>query len=343
MFDRSIPFVGFHTILAKHEGVEAMLRLIEEGLAPMGFNTLVLEMRYQFRCFPEYAMGTVTFEDARRISAACHQRGIRVVPLFPCLSHQSVHRAIPYPLFDAHPELLETPGVPRDAEWPEFALHSWCASNEEIWKYAFPMMDDMIDACEADAFHCGLDELFEVGSCPRCQGTDPALLYARTVRRLYDHLKEKNLDMMIWGDRLLNARECGYSMWEADRFGIYPAFDMEELVPRDIIIHDWHYDLHSHGYPSIEQFMKAGFFVVPSFFHIAANAQHFWLHALEGIYLGKRYGWPGKMGGLLCTNWRAMDDAVADGILAGIRGEAGASGVGEVIAAVVPKGKYLTK
>ncbi len=343
MFDRNVPFVGFHTILAKHEGVDALLRLIEEGLAPMGFNTLVLEARYAFRCFPEYATGTVTCDDLRRIARACHARGIRVVPLLPCLSHQSVRYAKPYPLFVAHPELLETPDVHVDAEWPDFMLHSWCASNEDVWQYILPMIDDMAEACEADAFHCGMDELFEVAECPRCKGQDPALLYARTVRRLYDHLKEKGLDMMIWGDRLLNAKELGYSMWEADRFGTYPAFDMEELVPRDIIINDWHYDQHSHGYPSIEQFMKAGFFVVPSFFHIAANAQHFWLHALEDIYLGKHFGWPGKLGGLLCTSWTAMDDAVADGILAGIRGEAGASGVGEVIAAVVPKGKSFRK
>lgn len=343
MFDRSIPFVGFHTILSRHEDVDAMINLLEKGLIPMGFNTLILEMRYQFRCFPEYAMGTVTFEDARRVAAVCHASGVRLVPLLPCLSHQSMRRAIPYPLYDAHPEFLETPDVPRDAEWPDFALHSWCASNDGIYEYIFPMIDDMADACQADAFHCGLDELFEVARCDRCKGKSPAFLFARTVGKLHDYLKQKGLDMMMWGDRLLDAQKMGYTMWDGDRFGTHPALDMKELVPRDIIINDWHYDMHSHGYPSLEAFMKEGFFVVPSFWNKAENAKHFWLHALEAIYLGNRYGWPGKMGGLLCTQWRAMNDEVADGILRAIAGEDGASGVGEVIAQVVPKGKNFRK
>lgn len=347
MFDRSIPMVGFHTILAEHEGVPAMLRLIREGLAPMGFNTLILEARYAFRCFPEYAEGSVTAEDCGVIASACEENGIRLVPLLPCLSHQSWKgRGRPFPFLAAHPELLECPDVDPDVEWPDFALHSWCAANDDVWQYVFPMIDDLADACRAKAFHVGLDELFEIGRCPRCKGQDVAKLFARTVKILHDHLAARGLDMMMWGDRLLDAKALGMSMWEADREGVHPAIDMAEEVTRDIIICDWHYELHSHGYFSIEEFMTRGFFVVPSFFHKPECAQHFWLHCLEYIYLGKKRGWPGKLGGLLCTQWSPMCDEIADNILAGIRGEDAegrGAGVGKVIAAVVPKGRFFRK
>lgn len=350
MFDRDIVMVGFHTIIKDHEATEALLRLIEEGLAPMGFNTLVLEMRYQFRCFPEYATGTFRFEDARRVADACERHGIRLVPLLPCFGHQSVGPAgVPYPIFRAHPELLERPDMPPDAEWPDFMGHSWCASNDDVYQYYFPMIDDMADACRAETFHVGLDEVFDVAMCPKCSQKAPDALFARTVKILHDYLQSKGMEMMMWGDRLLNSLEMGYSMWEGDRFGMYPAVDREGEVTRDIIICDWHYEWHSRGYPSVEFLMEKGFFTVPSFWRNAENAKHFWLHALEAYYLGKTYGWSGKLGGLLCTNWRALDEESVENILAGIRGDkriapdAIGYGVGEVIGQVVPKGKFLRK
>lgn len=176
---------------------------------------------------------------------------------------------------------------------------------------------------------------------PRCKGKDPAELFARTVKILHDHLAEKGLEMMMWGDRLLNSKAMGYQMWEADRFGMYPALHMKDKVTRDIIICDWHYDLHSAGYPSVETFIQEGFFVLPSVFHAADNAEHFWAAALEAQYLSKRYGWPGKLGGVLFTNWTPLDDAYVDNLLKAMRGEEAGDGldamVGKVIRRLEPK------
>ena len=80
MFDRSIPLIGFHTIIKAHESVDALIRLIDEGLAPNGFNTVILEMRYAFRCFPEFSTGTITYEDAARIADACERHRVRNTP-----------------------------------------------------------------------------------------------------------------------------------------------------------------------------------------------------------------------------------------------------------------------
>lgn len=350
MFDRSIPMRGFHTTIAAHESIDALIRLIHEGLAPLGYNTLIFEMRYAFRCFPEYATGTITYEDAGRVADACETHGIRLVPLLPCLSHQSNHggpRGLPYPLFQAHPELLERQNIPTDCDWPDFALHSWCASNDAVYEYIFPMIDEMIEACRAETFHIGMDELFDVSMCPQCKDKAPDALFARSVKMLHDHLAAKGVDTMMWSDRLLDAQRMGYSMWEGDRFGIHPALHRREEVTRDIIQCDWHYEWHSAGYPSVETLMQEGFFTVPSVWRSADNAKHFWLHALEAHYLGNRYGWPGKLGGFLCTNWRALTVDYVDHMLAAIRGEkspdpdAQGYGVGEVMVQMAEKGKVL--
>lgn len=349
MFDRETIMVGFHSLIRDHESVDALVRLIQEGLAPMGFNTLVLEARVQFRCFPEYSTGTVTYEDVQRVAAVCRQQGIRIVPLMPCLGHQNMGpKSTPFPVFQAHPELLERPDVPYDLEWPDFGGHSWCASNDGIYQYVLPMIDEIAEAAGAEAFHVGLDEVFDIGLCPKCREHSPANLFARTVKKLHDHLSAKGLQMMMWGDRLLDSQKMGYSMWEGDRFGTHPAIDMAQEVPRDIIVCDWHYEWHSAGYPSVETLMQKGFFTVPSFWRDAENAKHFWLHALEAKFLGDRYGWPGKLGGLLCTNWRWLDAIGVEGILAGMQGDVEKAdvpgyGIGNVIAQVVPKGQYLRK
>ena len=336
MFDRSIPVVGFHTLVGTHEGIDALIRLIEEDLAPRGFNTLIAEMRFQFKCFPEYSSGTITAEDASRLADVCEKHGIRLVPLLPCLGHQSDHPAgTPLPLLKQHPEFIENPNVAPDATWPEIYHHSWCASNDDIYQYIFPMMDEIAEATRCTAFHVGLDEVFDIAMCPRCKGKDPAALLARTIKILHDHLAEKNLDMMMWGDRLLDSISMGYQMWEGDRFGMYPALHMKDQVTRDIIICDWHYDLHSAGYPSVETFIKEGFFVLPSVFHEAENAEHFWKHAMEAHYLTKRYQWPGQLGGMLCTNWTHLTDEYVDNLLKAMNGEEAGDGLDAMVGSVV--------
>jgi len=95
----------------------------------------------------------------------------------------------------------------------------------------------------------------------------------------------------------------------------------------------------------VETLAKEGFFVVPSFWRDEKNAAHFWLHALEAQYLAQRYGWSGKLGGMLCTNWRSLDDEAVDNMLASIRGEENVQGpgadIGRVIREMAPKGQKM--
>lgn len=322
-FNRDIPMIGFHTRMGGKNVTAPLLRLIEEVLAPEGINTLIMEFsiaNYKYECFPEYVAEDADFgkEEALIIKEACEKHGIRPVPMIQCLSHQNNS----YPLLKAHPEFIETTNVPDDAGWPDVYCPSWCASNDDIYEYVFPMMDELIEVFGAEAFHVGLDEVFDIGeeTCPRCAGKDKAQLFAHTVKILHDHLTEKGIDMMMWGDRLLDCKKLGYQMWEADRFGMHRAFDMPE-ISRDIIICDWHYDMHDHGYPSTEQFVKGGFFDVPSFGSNLEQAKHFWGFCTEDIYMSRKFQWKGKVGGVLFTHWCPMNDESVDKIIAGYHGD----------------------
>jgi len=348
--DRTAPFAGFHTRIADRETAPALIKLIEEGLAPLGVNNLILEFNpgYSYECFPEFSTGTFGRAEAESVLAACRRAGVRVIPMFQCLSHQSNFTPEPWPLFKAHPEFLETPDVPPDARWPAFYNHSWCASNDGVYDYVFPMIDELLDVFECDVFHIGMDEVFDIAerSCPRCAGKDPAELFARTVQILYDHIKAKGAEVMMWGDRMLDANAMGYHLWEADKFGMHPCF---EKIPTDIIINDWHYDLHDHGYPSFEKFHKNGFSYIPATYADIEQAKHFWGYALEAAYMGGKYKWPGRMMGFLCTQWTPMTPAIAEALLTCLQGKdvqdppRNILKVGEIMKALLPAARQTRK
>jgi len=71
------------------------------------------------------------------------------------------------------------------------------------------------------------------------RGRDKAELFAGEVRLLRDHLAQKNRQLWIWGDRLLDGKTTGIGMWEASYNNTYRAIDM---IPKDVMICDWHYE-----------------------------------------------------------------------------------------------------
>jgi hypothetical protein len=86
-----------------------------------------------------------------------------------------------------------------------------------------------------------MDEVFYIGEakCPRCGGRDKAELFANEVKLIRDHLKSKDGQLWIWGDRLLDGKVTGLGEWEASLNDTARAID---LIPRDVFICDWHYE-----------------------------------------------------------------------------------------------------
>jgi hypothetical protein len=291
-------WIGVHMLARSPDTLPLLKRGIAEAFAPMGVNTLIFEINYgfQFQSHPELANENAWSKaQIRELAEHCRRHGIRLIPQFMVLGHQSWARTT-FPLLVKYPELDETPQIPLTN--PDIYCRSWCPQHPKVTEIIFPMLDELIDAFQSDAFHIGMDEVFLIASdqCTRCKGKNPAELFAKAVKDFHGHLAGKrNQTVLMWGDRLLDSRETGYSRWEAANNGTAPAIDM---IPKDIIICDWHYGRRD-DYPSIPLFQQKGFRVWPSGWNEVEASR-----AL--IASGKRHA-SDRMLGHLFTVWSDAD------------------------------------
>lgn len=284
---------GIH-LSARNDAQLTQLLSALPRLSSAGVNVVVLEVNYnfEFQSHPE-VRGTefISAAQAHVLARAARTNGILLIPQLNCLGHQSWGKTTA-PLLLSHPEFDETPG--RYPQNTNIYCRSWCPQNPEVNRVVFRLIDELIDGFEADAFHVGMDEVFLIGSdyCPRCRGADRSKLFANQVNSLHRHIVgERHKEMLMWGDRLLGAKALGYSKWEASANGTQPAID---LVPKDIIICDWHYEKRD-TYPSVPLLLSKGFRVWPAGWHSLEAAQAFSRYA--------RTRRNPRVLGYLCTTW----------------------------------------
>lgn len=302
-------WIALHLMAPQPERLEALKRLVAEGLAPLGFNALVLEIGYNFpfKSHPELETRGLNKEQIRELVAVCRQHGVRLIPLMNCLGHQSWGPK-PGALLRKYPQFDETPWIPHDDK--KIYCREWCPSHPDVNKVVFELMDELIDAYDADAFHVGMDEVFLIGDsrCPRCRGKDVAELFAKVVNELHGHLVgRRGVEMLMWSDRLLDSKATGYGRWEASDTGSHRAIDR---VPKDIILCDWHYEMpaayqrmgQKQPFPSVRYFQEQGFRVLPAPWRNPEAATAFLRVAQQGA--------TDKMLGVLFTGWSVSPDGL---------------------------------
>lgn len=235
-----------------------------EALAKQGINVVILEVDYNFafKSHPELRRGKtpITREGARRFAALCRKHNIRLIPEFQSLGHQS-WKAETFPLLTVYPQFDLTPGAFPNNEG--IYCREWDPLNPEVWRIVFKLMDEIIEAFQADAMHVGMDEVFLLGSekSPSTKGQDPGKLFALAVNKLHAHLvRKRGVEMLMWGDRLFDGKKYNWGEWEAATNGTATAVD---LIPKDVIICPWHYEVRE-DYPSIPMFIEKGFRVLPA-------------------------------------------------------------------------------
>ncbi len=262
-----LPLRGLAIAAPKREVVDRFVKFIEEELSPRKINTLVLRVDHNFKyqSHPELSdENPLSQSDVDKIVQACKNHGISIVPQINLLGHQSWASKLGK-LLTVYPEFDETPAVkiPEEYKWPnddELYCKSYCPLHPEVHKVVFALMDEIMEAFQADAFHAGMDEVFYIGDkdCPRCNGRDKAELFAGEVTKIRDHLALKEYKLWIWGDRLLDGKTTGMGMWEASMNNTYKAID---LIPKDVMICDWHYERVD---PTAVYFAMKGFDVATS-------------------------------------------------------------------------------
>jgi len=256
------PWLGVHVSIGNVGKTKALTEVVPR-LAEVGINAIVAEINYgyAYESHPELrATNPNSREQIGGLVAECRKHGIRLIPQFQCLGHQSWSKHT-FPLLTKYPQFDETPGLYPNNE--DIYCRSWCPLHPEVNPIIFSLMDELIAAFEADALHVGMDEVFLIGedACPRCKGKDKAQLLAKAINDYHKHLVGKRgIEMLMWGDRLIDANEIKYGKWEASANGTAGAVD---LIPRDIIICDWHYERRD-AYESIPMFLEKGFRVWPA-------------------------------------------------------------------------------
>jgi hypothetical protein len=245
--------------------VDAFVKFIDEELAPKGVNTLILRVDFNFmyKSHPELVGNNpLTDQDISKLVQVCRKNRIRLIPQINLFGHQSWSITVGK-LLEVYPEFDETPHVkfPKKYEWPNpdgLYCKSYCPLHPGVHKVVFEVVDEIMKAFEADAFHAGMDEVFYIGDdkCPRCGGRDKAELFAGEVTLISNHLRAENKELWIWGDRLIDGKTTGMGMWEASMNNTHRSID---LIPRDVVVCDWHYEK---AHPTAAYFAAKGFRVL---------------------------------------------------------------------------------
>jgi len=239
-----LPIRALLLSVPHQKDLDLLCAFVRETLPKEGVNTLVLriEYSYQFQSHPELATnGAISKNDLKQIVRACKDAGIKLVPCMNLLAHQSDKEQI-FPLLKQYPQFDESPDYNPPHPWHdgEFYTKSLCPLHPGLHPVIFALMDELIDVCETDAFHVGLDEAWIIAypKCPRCGGKDPAVIFAQHTTALRNHLAEKNCRMWMWSDRLIDGKTSNLLAWQASTNNTWRAIDM---IPTDILICDWKY------------------------------------------------------------------------------------------------------
>jgi hypothetical protein len=287
-------WLGVHVLLDSKDAVKNLKDEIP-ALAINGVNLVITEIDYnfEFQSHPELrGKGHITKDEIKDLLEVCNKNKILLVPEFQCLGHQSLEKET-FPLLAKYQQFDETPNQYPNND--SIYYRSWCPLHPDINPIIFDLFSELIDAFNASILHVGMDEVFLIGSefCPRCKGKNPADLFAKAVNDYHKFLSEHNVEMMMWGDRLLNSGATGYNMYESSANYTHQAINK---IPNDIIICDWHYELQN-DYPSIPVFLEKGFRVLPSSWQDTLSAEALINYSLK--FDSK------NMLGHLCCTWNS--------------------------------------
>lgn len=164
-------------------------------LAELKINAILAEYENYLRLerHPEIAIPEALSPDqVRAWIARAADYGIAVIPLVQTLGHLQYVLSKP-----RYRQLEERPGDPSEV----------CSTHPDSWPLIRDFLDEIIDLHpNAPFIHCGLDETFLVGTCPRCQMTrgdrPPIALYVDWLNRVTRHVSSKGLRPMAWGSTI---------------------------------------------------------------------------------------------------------------------------------------------
>lgn len=188
-----------------------------------------MEDMIQFKSYPSIGKdrGALSHDEIREIIEYADKHYVEVIPIFQTLGH--------YENILAQKEYL------KFAEFPGAA--SLNVSEKSTYDFLETLLKEVFDLFPSRYFHMGADESYDVGlgaSKHLVEQSSIAEVHADHYRKVYDICKSNGKDVMMYSDIILRHPE------------------ILELIPKDIIMIDWHYGL-SFEYASAGVFQRAGF------------------------------------------------------------------------------------
>ncbi|MCM8785320.1 MAG: family 20 glycosylhydrolase [Candidatus Omnitrophica bacterium] len=237
---------------------------IIKNLNRIGYNGVILGIGkgMKFESYPEISEEwSYSKKEMKEINDYIKSIGMEIIPEFPTLGHQNDTN-----LVKVDPEIVEDPKNP----------FVYCTSNPKTYQVIFSILEEIIDIFKPEIMHLTHDEVQHwfskkrMGICNRCKNRKLWEIYSEDVNKLHSFLFKKNIRMSLWGDMLLDHRKFKICNCNGAVGDVYKAID---LIPKDIIIFDWHYHYYK-KYPSLDYFLNKGFKVFPatSFFNPKAVA-----------------------------------------------------------------------
>lgn len=259
-----MDYRGVHLALPPKAKVGFIKEMVKNVFVPMRYNMVILEIggALRFDNYPEineawqkdhYSSASKDIwekDELRELCSFFTSYGIEVVPQVQSFGHTR-YITMAYPWLAEKKEVVEeetidlnTADIKPDATY----YNTMCPLHPQYYEVTLGIADEIIEAVEPERFvHMGHDEIYDIGTCPKCSKVPRGELFGKEVTTLYHHIKVKGLKMIIWSDML-----------HALPYGAPTAISM---LPRDIIMMDfiWYFymdeepedTLLKYGYPVI--------------------------------------------------------------------------------------------
>ncbi len=208
-------------------------------LRELGYSAMIMyfENHLRFPSHPEFAPeGSWELGDLRRLQDAAAGYGIDIIPAQVSLGHaHGILGCETYRhLAEAGSEFMGAP-------------YQLCPSHPETKQLLIDIFTELCRASRSEYVSINADESAYLGLCPRCQqafaGMGKGDIFREHIKLLHEVITAHGKRVMMWDDM----------PWT------YP--EALDGFPRDIIMLDWHYDLHKR-YPSVDAWRALGFDVV---------------------------------------------------------------------------------
>lgn len=183
----------------------------------------------------------------REIVSYARAKGLEVIPAVEFLTHQSMF------LRRSHPELM-------------INEETYDPSNPMVYKIVYSIIDELLDVFKPQYFLIGHDEVREFWrKKANSQSRIPTYIdFADHANRIAKYLHNSGVRTMMWGDMLLNPSDFNVSneMRKSYHGGLQDYYKAVDLLDKNIIILDWHYNADDVNFPSVDFFLSKGFSVI---------------------------------------------------------------------------------